>query len=417
MSPRSSVPILPRRMSNPADIDESSARTWVEVDLGAIARNLAALRGRLPESCGILMVVKADAYGHGLEAVARTARTAGAWGMAVATLDEAAALRDAGIEGPIVCLMPMLPGEARRAVEHSVVPAISSFEQAVAFDAAARAAGKTIDVHADVDTGMGRTGAWDRDALGMLEGLLKLPGLRVAGIFTHFASADEAGREPTENQLDRFEAVLAELEARGVRVDCLHAANSAAALRFARAARIAGPGGSMSPRVLVRPGIAVYGAAGEIAPDADEGDWREAEVAGDFEPALAWHARVLMVKELAPGDPVSYHRRYIAQRPERIAVLGVGYADGWPLALSNRGHVLLRGRRMPIRGAVCMDLTMVDATAFPDLRPGEIATLIGSQDGVRQSAEDVAGEAGGIAYSILTGIGRRVRRILLEVEP
>jgi alanine racemase len=136
-----------------------------------------------------------------------------------------------------------------------------------------------------------------------------------------------------------------------------------------------------------------------------------------FEPALSWHARVLMVKELAPGDPVSYHRSYIAQRPERIAVLGVGYADGWPLALSNRGHVLLRGRRMPIRGAVCMDLTMVDATPFPDLRPGEIATLIGSQDGVRQSAEDVAGDAGEIAYSILTGIGRRVRRIILEVEP
>jgi alanine racemase len=406
-------------MSNPTYIDEWSARTWVEVDLGAIARNLAALRGRLPESCGILMVVKADAYGHGLEAVARAARFAGAWGLAVATLDEAVALRGAAIEGPIVCLMPMLPGEARRAVEHSVVPAISSIEQAVAFDAAARGLGKTIDVHADVDTGMGRTGTWDRDALGMLEGMLKLPGLRVAGIFTHFASADEAGRDPTENQLDRFEAVLAELEARGVGVDCLHAANSAAALRFARAARIAGPGGRTSPKVLVRPGIAVYGAADEIAPDADEGDWRDAGEAGilPFEPALSWHARVLMVKELAPGDPVSYHRSYIAQRPERIAVLGVGYADGWPLALSNRGHVLLRGRRMPIRGAVCMDLTMVDATPFPDLRPGEIATLIGSQDGVRQSAEDVAGEAGEIAYSILTGIGRRVRRIILEVEP
>ena len=406
-------------MSNPTYIDESSARTWVEVDLGAIARNLAVLRGRLPESCGILMVVKADAYGHGLEAVARAARSAGAWGLAVATLDEAAALRGARIEGPIVCLMPMLPQEARRAVEHSVVPAISSIEQAVAFDAAARGLGKKIDVHADVDTGMGRTGTWDRDALGMLEGMVKLPGLKVAGIFTHFASADEAGREPTEKQLDRFETVLAELEAGGVGVDCLHAANSAAALRFARAARIAGPGGSTSPRVLVRPGIAVYGAAGEIAADADEGDWRDAGEAGSlpFEPALSWHARVLMVKELAPGDPVSYHRSYIAQRPERIAVLGVGYADGWPLALSNRGHVLLRGRRMPIRGAVCMDLTMVDATPFPDLRPGEIATLIGSQDGVRQAAEDVAGEAGEIAYSILTGIGRRVRRIILEVEP
>jgi alanine racemase len=406
-------------MPNPTHIDESSARTWVEVDLSAIARNLAALRRRLPDSCGVLMVVKADAYGHGLEPVARAARAAGAWGLAVATLDEAAALRTAGVAGPVVCLMPILAEEARRAVELSVIPAISSIEQAAAFDVAARVLGKIIDVHADVDTGMGRTGTWDRDALGMIEGISKLPGLRVTGIFTHFASADEAGREPTERQLDRFEAVLAELEARGIELDCLHAANSAAALRFARAARIAGPRESASPRVLVRPGIAVYGAAGEIAPDADEGEWRDAGDAGasPFEPALSWHARVLMVKELAPGDPVSYHRSYIATRPERIAVLGVGYADGWPLALSNHGHVLLRGRRMPIRGAVCMDLTMVDATPFPDLRPGEIATLIGSQDGLRQSAEDVACDAGEIAYSILTGIGRRVRRIILEVGP
>jgi alanine racemase len=405
-------------MPTSTHIDESRARTWVEVDLAAIGRNLAALRARLPERCGVLMVVKADAYGHGLEPVARAARAAGAWGLAVAALDEAAVVRAAGIDGPVVCLMPLLPDEALRAVELSVIPAISSVEQAAAFDAAARALGKRIDVHADVDTGMGRTGAWDREALDVLEAVGKLPGLRVTGMFTHFASADEAGRAPTEEQLDRFEAVLAELEARGLRIDCLHAANSAAALRFARAARFSGTREGASPRVLVRPGIALYGAAGEIAPDADEGEWRPSRDprTDPFEPALSWHARVVLVKELAPGDPVSYHRSYVAGGQERIAVLGVGYADGWPLALSNRGHVLLRGRRVPIRGAVCMDLTMVDATPFPDLRPGEVATLVGSQDGVRQSAEDVAAAAGGIAYSILTGIGRRVRRIILEVE-
>jgi alanine racemase len=169
--------------------------------------------------------------------------------------------------------------------------------------------------------------------------------------------------------------------------------------------------------VLVRPGIAVYGAAGEIAPDADEGEWRTAEEAGPppFEPALSWHARVVAVKELVPGDSVSYHRSYVARKPERIAVLGVGYADGWPLTLSKRGQVLLRGRPVSIRGAVCMDLTMVDATPFPDLRPGEIATLIGRQGGIRRSVEDVAEEAGEIAYSILTGIGPRVRRRMTEV--
>ena len=404
-------------MIEPPVMDESTARTWIDVDLGILARNVRALRERLPESCGVLMVVKADAYGHGIEPAAKAARAAGVWGFAVAALDEAARLREAGFDEPVVCLMPLLPAEAGRVLDLEVVPAITSLEQAAAFDAAALAHGRKMDVHADVDTGMGRTGAWDRDAVDLITHIAKLPGLRVTGIFTHFASADEAGRGPTERQLDRFDAVLAELEVRGVRVGCLHAANSAAALRFARASSLGARGG-VSPRVLVRPGIAVYGAAGEIAPDDDAGRWRAAEGPGPppFEPALSWHARVLAVKELAPGDAVSYHGSYVARVPERIALLGVGYADGWPLALSNRGRVLLRGSFAPIRGAVCMDLTMVDATPFQDLRAGEVATLIGRQDSARQSVEDVAADAGGIAYSILTGIGRRVRRNMLEED-
>ena len=394
-------------------IEESTARTWVDVDLGAIARNLRALEKRLPEGCGTLMVVKADAYGHGLEGVARTAHAAGVWGFGVAALDEAARLRAAGIEGPIVCAMPMLPAEAPRALDLRVTPSMTSLEQAAGFDAAARAAGGRFDVHLEVDTGLGRTGVWDRNAIELVERIAKLPGLRVAGIFTHFSSADEPEREPTERQLDRFETVLAELAARGVRLDCVHAANSAAALRFARASRLVGTNGGT--RVLVRPGIALYGAAAEIAADDDEGLWRTGRD-GPFEPALAWHARVLAVKELAPGDRVSYHGTYVARDRERIAVLGVGYADGWPLGLSNRGHVLLRGRPAPIRGAVCMDLTMVDATPYPDLQTGEVATLIGRQGEAQRTAEDVAEEAGGIAYSILTGIGPRVRRRITEGE-
>jgi alanine racemase len=240
----------------------------------------------------------------------------------------------------------------------------------------------------------------------------------VTGIFTHFASADEPGREPTERQLDRFEAVLAELAGRGFRIDQIHAGNSAAALRFARSSRPPDRAAIGSPRVLVRPGIALYGAAGEIAADAEEGSWRFSTGPGlpPFEPALSWHARVLSVKELLPGDAVSYHGRYVARERERIAVIGVGYADGWPLSLSERGHVLLRGQVVPVRGAVCMDLTMVDATPFPDLRPGEVATLIGVQSGSRRSAEEVAGDAGGSAYSILTGIGPRVHRRYTEAS-
>ena len=397
-------------------IDDSTSRTWIDVDPAAIARNVRVLQRRLPESCGVLMVVKSDGYGHGLELVARATVEAGVWGFAVATLQEAERLRAAGIEHPIVCVMPLLPAQAAKVIELSVIPAITSLEQAEAFDAAARARGRRVDVHADVDTGIGRTGAWDRDAMDVIDRLVKLPGLRVAGIFTHFASADEPGREPTERQMDRFEKVLADLDSRGVSVDCVHAANSAAALRFARASRLAG--NRRGTRVLVRPGIALFGATGEIAPDTEVGSWRGDLSAGEspFEPALSWRARVLAVKELQPGDSVSYHGTYVAKKRERIAVLGVGYADGWPLALSNRGHVLLRGRPARVRGAVCMDLTMVDATPHEDLRAGEIATLIGEQGGIRRTAEDVAEEAGANAYSILTGIGPRVRRRTKEAS-
>jgi alanine racemase len=251
-----------------------------------------------------------------------------------------------------------------------------------------------------VDTGMGRSGVWDRDAMALVDRLLELQGLTLDGIFTHFSSSDEPDRSHTERQLDRFDAVLRELEARNIRPPRVHVANSAAALRFGRAAR-----------ALVRPGIALYGAVGEFAevdPDA-------------VRPILSWHARVVAVKELAPGDSVSYHRRHVAGVPERIAVLGVGYADGWPFGLSDGGaggsggrgpggDVLIRGRSVPIRGAVCMDLTMVDATPFPDLVEGEVATLIGGDGDARRTVEDVGRRAGLMSYAVLTGIGSRVRR-------
>ncbi len=371
---------------------EQTARTWVDVDLDRLAANLRALRARAPES-DVLMVVKANAYGHGAAPVAKAAVEAGAWGLAVAALDEAAELRAAGVTAPVVCLMPVLPQEADRVVALDVTPAITDLAQAEALSAAAVRTGRDLPVHLDVDTGMARTGVWDRHAVALAARVAELQGLTLDGIFTHFSSADEPDREPTERQLERFDAVLSELEARGIRPPRVHAANSAAALRFGRAAR-----------ALVRPGIALYGAVGEFSLEGDDAD------AGDFPPILSWHARVVAVKELEPGDAVSYHRRYVASGRERIAVLAVGYADGWPWGLTGRGSVLLRGRPAPIRGAVCMDLTMVDATPFPDLEPGEIATLIGGPAETRRTVEDVGREAGLMSYAVLTGISSRVRR-------
>jgi len=381
-------------------VTPDTARTWVEVDLGRIAANVAELRRRLPGETGILMTVKADAYGHGMVAVSGAAVKAGVWGLGVATLSEAEALRRAGIEAPVVSLMPTLPEEAPHAVALGVIPAVTAWEQAEAFAAAARAAGRRLPVHVEVDTGMGRGGVRDEAAEALIARIHnELQGLEVDGIFTHFASADEADPDFTERQLDRFDAVLDALAGRGIRPAHVHAANSAAALRFGRAAR-----------ALVRPGIAIYGATGEIAAGGDTG-WRGDDA---FPPALSWRARVVHVKDLSPGDAVSYHRQYVAEAPERIAILAVGYGDGWPFPLSNRGHVLLRGRRARIRGAVCMDLTMVDATSIPDLAPGEVATLVGADGGEKQTVEDVGREAGLMSYAVLTGIGPRVPRTYRE---
>lgn len=385
--------------STAAPLDEASARTWVDVDLDALAANLDTLAGGLPEATGILMTVKANAYGHGLAPVARAASEAGVWGFGVAALDEVEALRDAGIGKPVVCLMPIVPEEASRAVALGATCAVTDLDLAEALAAAARAGGTTASVHLEVDTGMGRAGVRDDAAVDLVERISELSGLDLDGIFTHFASADEPDRAFTERQIERFDALLGALAERGLEPPRVHAANSAAALRFRRAAG----------RALVRPGIAIYGTPGEIAADADEGSWAPGGES-PFRPVLSWHARVLAVKTLRAGESVSYHRRYVATGEERIALLGVGYGDGWPYGLSGKGSVLLRGRPVPIRGVVCMDLTMVDATGLPDLEVGEVATLIGRQGEARQTVEEVGRTAGLMSYAVLTGIGPRVRR-------
>jgi alanine racemase len=369
----------------------------VDVDLQRIADNVDVLRARLPATTDMLVPVKADAYGHGLVPIARTLEAAGVWGLGIAALDEAAVLRGAGVRCRLMGLMPILPGEAARALDLDVVPAITERAQAEAMAAAARQAGRTAIVHVEVDTGMGRCGVWDRDSVAFVEALRELPGLEVEGMFSHFSSADEAERDHTDRQLARFDAVLSALAERGFHPRHVHVANSAAALRFRGASR-----------TLVRPGIVVYGSVEEIA--TDPGDQGLGFDGAGFAPALSWHARVVAVKRLPAGESVSYHRLYVARREERIALLAVGYGDGWPYGLSNRGHALIRGRSVPIRGAVCMDVTIVDATPFPDLEPGEVATLIGHQAGATRSVVDVAVESGLSSYAVFTGITARAPR-------
>jgi len=383
----------PPSLTQAAEGDPSLAAlrgAWVTVDLAAVAANVRALRAWLPPHTHLMAVVKADGYGHGSLAVAQTAISAGADWVAVATVSEGVRLRQAGTRNPLL-LLSLIQAEAfETAIANDLQITISS---AWALDCASMAAsrlGVTAKVHVKVDTGMTRVGADIPEGLGLVARAMAMPGVELVGFFTHLACAEEVSESPTELQLRRFEdaVVAAQLPAGTLR----HAANSAATLYHPR-----------SHWDLVRPGLMIYG----IAPAPDR------PVPFPIEPALSVHARVAQVREVPAGVHVGYGWRYETPRETRLAVLPVGYADGLPRALSNRGHVLIRGRRLPIVGAISMDQCVVDAGDLA-LRVGEEAVFLGTQDGERISVEAWADQAGTIPYEITCGLGRRLPKIYVR---
>ncbi len=364
--------------------------TWAEVDLDAIAENTRAMKRWVGEEVEIIAVVKANAYGHGAVPVARTVLAAGASRLAVHRLHEGIALRRAGIEAPILVMAPLLPAQAPEVVRWRLTPTLSLPEAARALDAAARAAGRPIPVHVEVDTGMGRAGISPEEVLPFLRALQEMEGLVLEGLYTHFATADESDPGFAMHQLRRFEAVIATLEAGGIRVPLRHTANSAAAMRF-RSAHFE----------AVRPGLALYG----IRPSPE---W---EPPFPLRPALTLKSRVVRVWTLAPGESVGYGRTFIADRESRMALVPIGYGDGYLRSLSNRGAVLIRGRRAPVRGRVSMDQIVVEVTGIPDVAVGEEVVILGRQGEAEIRAEDLAAWAGTIHYEITTLISPRVPRI------
>ena len=372
--------------------------TWAEVDLGALRANVGVLRAALAPGARLLAVVKADAYGHGAVPVARAALEAGAAVLGVALLEEGLALRAAGIRAPVLVMGWTPPDRAAEVAAADLDQAVFTPEDGRALAAAGRAAGRRVRVHAKLDTGMGRVGWPARSPAGQeaaataIAALAGLPGAELAGIFTHFAGADEPDLAGTRAQLAAFDAVLSLLEARAVRPPVRHVANTAALLRLPE-----------SHLDLCRAGIGLYG----YLPSPDVPD-------PGLRPVLSWYARVAMVKDLAPGDAVSYGSTYTAERRERVATLPVGYADGWRRALSNCGHVLLGGVPAPVRGRVCMDQTVVSAEGSGDVRQGDVAVLLGAQGGARRWADALAAELETISYEVLCNIQPRVPRRYLE---
>lgn len=360
--------------------------TWLRVDLDALAGNIRRLRAL--SGVPLMAVLKGDAYGHGAVRVARAALGAGAVALAVATLGEGRTLRQHDIFAPILVLGYTPPWQAQEAIALGLDCTLFDDDIARAIDAAARAAGRVARVHIKVDTGMARLGL-DAAELGpFLHRLHELPGLDVAGLYTHFASADAVDLSPAELQLARFQALLGELELSGLRPPLVHAANSAAALRLPKARFD-----------MIRPGIACYG----LHPGAF------ARLPEEFRPALSFHSEVAQVKEHPAGTPISYGGRFVTRRPSRIATIPAGYADGLRRSPPWR-EILVRGQRAPVVGQICMDYIMVDVSDIPGVRRGDAVVLIGRQGDATISADEVAEWLGTISYEVVTSILSRVPR-------
>jgi alanine racemase len=367
--------------------------TWAEVDLDAIAHNARGLKERAGEGTELMAVVKANAYGHGAVPVAKTALENGASRLAVNRTLEGVELRQAGLTAPILILGYSLPSEAETIVRWDLTPTVTTVEGALALSALSDRQGKVTPIHIKVDTGMGRFGLLPDEVLPFVRRIAELPGLRLEGLFTHFAVADLADKTYTRRQFGLYMQVVRQLEEAGFTVPLKHVGNSATNLDL--------------PEMhldMVRCGIALYG----LRPSD------EVEPAVPLEPAMALKSRVARVRTLPPGSSISYGCTYTTTRPTPVALVPVGYGDGYHRILSNKGAVLIGGKRAPIVGRVCMDQFVVDVTGHEGVRQDDEVVVFGRQGGEEISAEEVAALAGTINYEVVTSILPRVTRVYLK---
>lgn len=371
-------------------------RSWVEISLGQIANNFNAVREIVGPRVEVMPVVKADAYRHGAIEVSRTLAAAGARWLAVSSVEEGAALRDAGITARILVMADFLPAERQGLMDYRLTPVIHSLDGIAAWDELAARQGGFAPYHLKIDSGMGRLGTRE-PAARIAEAVQAARNARIEGLMTHFASAADYGGSQTDDQVACFERVRGELAGLGIEPEYIHMSSTIPVAYGRRPAW----------QKMVRPGHAIYG---YVSP-ASRGSAPERIL--HVSPALSWKTVVLAIKDLPEGALVGYGGMFRAPRPIRIAVLAAGYADGIPHRLSNRGRVIVRGKLASIIGAVSMDLTTIDVTNCPDLKVGDPVILLGSENGVSIDAQQIARTAGTISYSVLCGIHARVKRIYI----
>lgn len=376
-----------------------SRPTFAEIDLDALRANVAVIRSSVPSRAAVLAVVKADAYGHGFLEISRELERQGVDAFGVAFLAEAIQLRKSGIDKPILLLGGVYPGQERKCVGFGISSAVFSLDQLKAFDLAAGKLYRKALVHLKVDTGMGRLGVPYDQVPALLDALKLLPNIYLEGVLSHFASADEldeSGQYFTRQQAERFSWAVDQVRKAGFAPRYVHIANSAGALLndylFCN---------------LVRPGIALYGAL--PSPDF------QGRLA--LRPVMRLKSRIAMLKWVEPSTPISYGRRFTAEQRTLIASVPVGYADGYPRALTNKGQALVRGQRAQVSGTVCMDWLMLDVSHIPGVTVGDEVTLMGEdRQGNSVHAEELAEWAGTIPYELFCGISKRVPRVYLGAQ-
>jgi len=362
--------------------------TFAQIDLGAIEHNFREIRSQLPESVRIMAVVKADAYGHGAVEVTKRLIQAGANYFAVANLAEGESLRLSGINAPILLLSETVPELADEVIRLNLTQTVYTYEMAKTLSEIAKKENRKVKIHIKIDTGMNRIGMDEIAVVDLVKQIRKLPNLEIEGVFTHFSNGEEENL--TKEQLKKFNQALEAID--GHKIPMRHAANSAATLS-----------GSWGELNMIRIGLTLYG----LYPEGVKANPRV-----KLRPALAFKTKVVYLKKVPAGTPISYGGTYRTKQATQIATLPVGYADGFSRGLSNKGKVVIRGKIYPVVGRVCMDLTLVEAGDDP-IAVGDEVYLIGRQGNAEVSADEVAHMLSTINYEIVCSIGKRVPRVYI----
>jgi alanine racemase len=378
--------------------------TFAEINLKAFKHNLQNLKKITKPDTGIMAVIKADAYGHGALPCAKAAVDSGVDYLGAGIIEEGIELRKNGVTGPILILGSIFPDESADLVRHDLATILCTRHLAEALAKEAEKQGKTVNVHIKVDTGMNRLGVLPENLLPLIKTISNLPTLKLEALSTHFSSADDKDTTITTQQIELFQKTLTELQKAGVTMPSItHMANTSALLRFPE-----------SRVKMVRPGLILYGALPSPVLNSVVKEICQKENLHKFQPVMQWKSKIILLKSVQKGQPLSYSRKHFTQRDSLIATLPIGYADGLHRNLSNNMDILAKGKRAPQVGTICMDMILIDVTEVPDVQMGDEVVIFGKQGKEEISVEELAKKSNTIPYEILCNVGKRVPRIYKE---